>query len=55
MIIENGPVENQIFNVDLGGMPEISQNIIFQGENDNIPIHNLGEYMKKETFPQPFY
>ena len=55
MIIENGPVENQIYNFDLGGMQEISQSIIFQDENDNNPIPNLGEYMQNETFPQPFY
>ena len=55
MIIENGPVENQIYNFDLGGMQEISQSIIFQDENDNNPIPNLSEYMQNETFPQPFY
>ena len=55
MIIENGPVENQIYNFDLGGMQEISQSIIFQDENDNNSIPNLGEYMQNETFPQPFY
>ena len=55
MIIENGPVENQIYNFDLGGMQEISQSIIFQDENDNNPIPNLGEYMQNETFPQHFY
>ena len=55
MIIENGPVENQIYNFDLGGMQEISQSIIFQDKNDNNPIPNLGEYMQNETFPQPFY
>ena len=55
MIIENGPIENQIYNFDLGGMQEISQSIIFQDENDNNPIPNLGEYMQNETFPQPFY
>jgi serine/threonine protein phosphatase PrpC len=55
LIIENRPVENEIFNIDLGETPEISQNIIFQDENDNIPITNLGEYMQNETFPQPFY
>ena len=55
MIIENGPVENQIYNFDLGGMQEISQSIIFQDENVNNPIPNLGEYMQNETFPQPFY
>ena len=55
MIIENGPVENQIYNFDLGGMQEISQSIIFQDENDNNHIPNLSEYMQNETFPQPFY